>query len=105
MLSMQCFNSLFVKMVVVAMGYQHNINVALVPIGAYDPRWLMKNSHMNPEEAQQLVNDVGATRAIGMHWGTFALTNEPMAEPGERADATGVIETPKPGQIIDLTKG
>ena len=81
------------------------VNVALVPIGAYDPRWLMKNSHMNPEEAQQLVNDVGATRAIGMHWGTFALTNEPMAEPGERADATGVIETPKPGQIIDLTKG
>ncbi len=80
------------------------VNVALVPIGAYDPRWIMKSSHMNPEEALQVVKDVGATRAIGMHWGTFALTNEPMAEPAERASATGIIETPKPGETIDLTE-
>jgi len=75
----------------------------MVPIGAYDPRWFMKNAHMNPEEALQVVQDVGAKRAIGMHWGTFPLTDEPMAEPGERAAATGVIETPKPGQTIDLS--
>lgn len=78
------------------------VDLALVPIGAYDPRWFMKSAHMNPEEALQVVKDVGAKRAIGMHWGTFALTDEPMAEPGERADATGVIETPKPGQTINL---
>ena len=81
------------------------VDVALVPIGAYDPRWIMKSSHMTPEEAAQVVQDVGANRAIGMHWGTFALTNEPMAEPAERASATGVIETPKPGQLINLIGG
>lgn len=58
---------------------------------------------MNPEEALQVVRDVGAKRAIGMHWGTFALTDEPMTEPGERAAATGVIETPLPGQTLDLS--
>jgi len=79
------------------------VDLALVPIGAYDPRWFMQSAHMNPEEALQVVNDVGAKRAIGMHWGTFALTDEPMSEPGERADATGVIETPKPGQTIELS--
>jgi len=81
------------------------VDVALVPIGAYDPRWIMKSSHMTPEEAKQVAQDVGAKRAIGMHWGTFALTNEPMAEPAARAAATGVIETPKPGQTIDLSEG
>ncbi|MFK8079897.1 MAG: MBL fold metallo-hydrolase [Granulosicoccus sp.] len=78
------------------------VDLALVPIGAYAPRWFMKTAHMNPEEALQVVHDVGASRAIGMHWGTFPLTDEPMAEPGERAAATGIIETPKPGQTIDL---
>lgn len=79
------------------------VDLALVPIGAYDPRWFMKSAHMNPEEASQVVKDVGASRAIGMHWGTFALTDEPMNEPAERAAATGVIETPKPGQTIALS--
>ena len=79
------------------------VDLALVPIGAYDPRWFMKSAHMNPEEALLVVQEVGAKRAIGMHWGTFSLTDEPMAEPGERADATGVIETPKPGQTLDLS--
>ncbi len=81
------------------------VDLALVPIGAYDPRWFMKSAHMDPEEALQVVQDVGATRAIGMHWGTFALTDEPMEEPGARADATGVIETPAPGQTIILSGG
>ena len=62
----------------------------------------MKQAHMNPDEALQVVQDVGAKRAIGMHWGTFALTDEPMAEPGERANATGIIETPQPGQTVNL---
>ena len=79
-----------------------NVDLALVPIGAYSPRWFMKQAHMNPDEALQVVQDVGAKRAIGMHWGTFALTDEPMAEPGERANATGIIETPQPGQTVNL---
>lgn len=64
----------------------------------------MKSAHMTPEEALQVVQDVGATRALGMHWGTFPLTDEPMGEPAERAAAAGVIETPKPGQTIELSR-
>lgn len=79
-----------------------SVDLALVPIGAYSPRWFMSQAHMNPDEALQVVQDVGAKRAIGMHWGTFALTDEPMAEPGERANDSGIIETPQPGQTVNL---
>ncbi len=57
------------------------IDVAMLPIGAYEPRWFMKGVHMNPEEAVGAVADLGAARLASMHWGTFALTPEPPAEP------------------------
>ncbi|MCP3805335.1 MBL fold metallo-hydrolase [Allokutzneria sp. A3M-2-11 16] len=57
------------------------IDVAMLPIGAYEPRWFMKPVHINPEEAVQALEDVGAQRLAAMHWGTFALTKEPMDEP------------------------
>ena len=66
-------------------------DVALLPIGAYDPRWFMKPVHMDPEEAVQAVRDLagigggGAPRFIPMHWGTFKLTDEPLDEPPQRA--------------------
>jgi N-acyl-phosphatidylethanolamine-hydrolysing phospholipase D len=56
-------------------------DVALMPIGAYEPRWFMKPSHMNPEEATQACRDVGAASMVAMHWGTFRLTDEPPLEP------------------------
>jgi L-ascorbate metabolism protein UlaG (beta-lactamase superfamily) len=59
-------------------------DLALVPIGAYEPRWFMKNSHVNPEEAVQLHLDVGARVSVGMHFGTFRLTNEGIDEPPRR---------------------
>lgn len=77
-----------------------NVDLALVPIGAYAPRWFMKSAHMDPDEALSVVKDVGAKRAIGMHWGTFALTDEPMDEPRLRASSAGVIETPMPGETL-----
>ena len=57
-------------------------DLALIPIGAYAPRWFMKTMHVNPVEAVQVRSDLRAARAIGMHWGTFEhLTDEPLDEP------------------------
>jgi L-ascorbate metabolism protein UlaG (beta-lactamase superfamily) len=55
--------------------------LALLPIGAYEPRWFMSNGHMNPEEAVQALELCGAAQAFGHHWGTFRLTNEPVEQP------------------------
>jgi L-ascorbate metabolism protein UlaG (beta-lactamase superfamily) len=59
-------------------------DLALIPIGAYEPRWIMKPVHLNPEEAVQASLDLGARTVLGTHWGTFILTDEPMDEPPRR---------------------
>jgi len=56
-------------------------DVALLPIGAYEPRWFMGPVHMNPADAVQAFTDLGAKRAIGMHFGTFQLTAEAIDAP------------------------
>jgi N-acyl-phosphatidylethanolamine-hydrolysing phospholipase D len=64
----------------------------MMPIGAYDPRWFMHVVHMDPEEAVQACLDLAAAHpdrpaplVLGIHWGTFRLTAEPMDEPPRRA--------------------
>jgi L-ascorbate metabolism protein UlaG (beta-lactamase superfamily) len=57
------------------------IDAALLPIGAYEPRWFMKNQHMNPHDAVQAFLDSKAHLFCAMHWGTFKLTDEPLHEP------------------------
>tara|TARA_B100000963_G_C22512972_1_gene619274 strand:- start:12 stop:995 length:984 start_codon:yes stop_codon:yes gene_type:complete len=59
-------------------------HLAAIPIGAYEPREFMKSTHINPEEAVKVFSDLGAKYAIGIHWGTFKLTLEPMNEPPTR---------------------
>src|SRR5213079_3629837 len=56
-------------------------DLALLPIGAYEPRWFMKDIHMNPAEAVQAHLDLDAARSVGMHFGTFALTPEGIDDP------------------------
>jgi N-acyl-phosphatidylethanolamine-hydrolysing phospholipase D len=63
------------------------VDLAMIPIGAYAPRWFMKTSHVTPEEAVLLHKDIKARLSIAMHWGTFQMTAEPMMEPVERFKA------------------
>jgi L-ascorbate metabolism protein UlaG (beta-lactamase superfamily) len=59
-------------------------DIALLPIGAYEPRLLMKAVHVNPEEAVQLAQELHAARIVAMHWGTIQLADEPAFEPPQR---------------------
>jgi L-ascorbate metabolism protein UlaG (beta-lactamase superfamily) len=55
--------------------------LALIPIGAYAPRWFMRGQHCDPAEAVQIHLALGARRSLGMHWGAFPFTDEPRDEP------------------------
>jgi L-ascorbate metabolism protein UlaG (beta-lactamase superfamily) len=57
------------------------MDISLLPIGAYEPRWFMQAQHINPEEAVLAHLDLCSRRSIGMHFGTFALANEGIAHP------------------------
>ncbi len=61
----------------------HKIDIALLPIGAYEPRWMMKNRHMNPEEALKAFEDLKARIMIPYHWGTFRISAEKPEAPLE----------------------
>ena len=83
------------------------VDFAMIPIGAYDPQWFMSYSHVNPEEALSIAKDLDAKKSIGMHWGTFILTDEPVLEPRERlnkiTNQTNInFYTVTPGNIIEM---
>lgn len=63
----------------------------MIPIGAYEPRWFMRTVHVDPDEAVQTYQDVASAHPeaplplmLAIHWGTFRLSDEPMAEPPRR---------------------
>ncbi len=75
-------------------GVGRGFDLALLPIGGYDPRWFMSSQHVDPDEAVRIHLDVLAIRSIGIHWGTFQLTDESLDEPpralARAAQARGV---------------
>lgn len=60
---------------------------AMLPIGAYEPRWFMKDMHMNPSDAVQAWEQLGRPRAVGMHFGSFQLTDEGIERPAQELSA------------------
>lgn len=58
-----------------------SVDLAMIPIGCYEPRWFMEKYHVNPEEAVRIHQDLHAKQSIGVHWGTFRLSDEPLAQP------------------------
>jgi L-ascorbate metabolism protein UlaG (beta-lactamase superfamily) len=73
------------------------IDIALLPIGAYEPRWFMKDIHMNPAEAVQAHLDLASPQSLAMHFGTFQLTPEGIDEP-VRELATALRECGVPAE-------
>ena len=80
-------------------------DIAMLGIGAYEPRWFMQPIHMNPAEAVRAHRDLGARHSIGMHFGTFQLTPEPIDQP--QADlARALSENGIPdGEFVTLHEG
>lgn len=70
------------------LGREHGpFRLAVLPIGAYEPRWFMSDNHMNPEEAVKVMLALGAAEAVGHHWGTFQLTDEGVERPPQALKA------------------
>ena len=80
-------------------------DLALLPIGAYDPRNLMAPVHMDPEEAVGAHDALQARQSVGMHFGTFQLTDEPIDEPPQRLAAALAARGLDPGAFITLGPG
>ncbi|NNC88083.1 MAG: MBL fold metallo-hydrolase [Akkermansiaceae bacterium] len=89
-------------------GAREDIDIALMPIGAYDTP-SGRDVHMNPEEAVQAFEDLGARLMIPMHYGTFQLSNEPPEEPlqrllaeAERRGLSDRVVVPHAGEGVEL---
>lgn len=92
-------------------GEKHGgFRLALIPIGAYAPRWFMGPQHMDPHEAVRAMRLAGAREALAFHWGTFRLTEEPWDEPAlllaEALAAQGVapgrFHVKRPGEALEV---
>jgi L-ascorbate metabolism protein UlaG (beta-lactamase superfamily) len=81
------------------------IDLAFLPIGAYEPRWLMRPQHVNPEEAFQAFLDLGAVRMVSMHWGCFDLTDEPPDLAPRVLDEVAAARRSDPQRVWQMSVG
>ena len=86
------------------------LRLAILPIGAYEPRWFMRDQHMNPSDAVKALAECGAAQALAHHHGTFQLTDEAIDAPAEALRAAlDEAQIPcerfvalKPGQVVEI---
>lgn len=79
--------------------------LALLPIGAYEPRWFMAPVHMNPDDAVRAHRDLGARQTLGIHFNTFQLTDEPVDAPERALLAALHAHHVEPGRFVVLPEG
>ena len=80
-------------------------DIALLPLGAYEPRWFMQQQHVNVPEAIKIHRDLGAKRSLGVHWGTFALSDEALDEPPRALAALRAAEALSEQEFFTLAIG
>ncbi len=68
-------------------------DLAALPVGAYEPRWFMRDQHINPDEAVKIHQEVKARKTVGVHWGTFELSMESLDAP--LGDVPAAVEKAK----------
>jgi N-acyl-phosphatidylethanolamine-hydrolysing phospholipase D len=85
-------------------GREFNIDLAIFNLGAYEPRWFMKKSHINPEDTVKAFVELGAKKLMVVHWGTFRLGDEPVHFPPaaikEEMKKAGLTD-----KLVDLKHG
>ncbi len=86
-------------------GRRFPIDVALLPIGAYEPEWFMGPQHTTPEQALQAFVDTRATWFVPMHYGTFKLANDTPLEALERLETNREKRAIEPERIVALPIG
>lgn len=86
------------------LGKEYDIDLAVFNLGAYEPRWFMAQSHMNPRETVQSFKELNARKLLVVHWGTFRLGNEPVHFPPiqvkEELEKEGLLD-----RLVDLEHG
>jgi N-acyl-phosphatidylethanolamine-hydrolysing phospholipase D len=86
------------------LGNMYDIDLAIINVGAYEPRWFMKSRHINPAEAVQAFRELGARSLLAVHWGTFRLGDEPVYLPPIQVKEE-MAEAGLAGRLINLTHG
>lgn len=88
----------------IAKVYGKGCSLAAVPCGAYRPRWHLKAQHMCPTESLRVMREMGAKSLIGVHWGTFVMSEEPYYEPPklllEKKQAGEDVVAPQLGKTL-----
>lgn len=81
------------------------VDLALLPIGAYAPRWFMAAQHMDPADAVRGFGLLGARQALGYHWGTYQLTNEGAEDPAIELTAALAAQGVDPARFLAMRPG
>ena len=81
------------------------IDLALLPIGAYEPRWFMKTNHMNPDDAVRAHIDLQVQQSVAVHFGTFQLTDEGIDDPPRELGLALTVRGVEPGRFVAPANG